>query len=59
MLAYANEGVLDLPVAGVVAVGLLVGAIFGARIAIGLPSKTVKRLYGLFLLFVALRFITG
>jgi len=40
-------------------VGLLFGAIVGARIALGLPSKTIKRLYGVFLLFVALRFIFG
>jgi uncharacterized membrane protein YfcA len=57
VLRYNSEGVLDLPVAGVVAVGLLLGAVVGAKIALGLPSKTVKRLYGLFLLFVALRFI--
>lgn len=59
VLAYAGEGVLDIPVAAVVAVGLLIGAIFGAKLAIGLPSKTIKRLYGLFLLFVALRFMFG
>lgn len=59
VLAYANEGVLDFPVAALVAVGLLIGAIFGAQIALNLPSKTVKRLYGVFLVFVALRFIFG
>ncbi len=59
VIAYSGEGVLDFPVAAIVAVGLLIGAIFGARIAIGLPSKTIKRLYGLFLLFVALRFMFG
>ena len=57
VLRYHGEGVLDIPVGAVVAVGLLIGAIFGARIALNLPSRTVKRLYGLFLLFVALRFI--
>lgn len=59
VIAYWGEDVLDIPVAAVVAVGLAIGAIFGARIALNLPSKTVKRLYGLFLLFVALRFIFG
>lgn len=57
VLAYAQEDVLDLPVAAFVAVGLLIGAIFGAQIALGLPSKTIKRMYGVFLLFVALNFI--
>lgn len=57
VLRYADAGVLDLPVAAVVAFGLLFGAILGARIALGLPSRTVKQMYGVFLVFVALRFI--
>lgn len=54
---YANDGVLDLPVAAGVAVGLLIGAFFGARIALGLSSVQIKRLYGVFLFVNALRFI--
>ncbi len=59
VLRYSGEGVLNLEAAALVAFGLLVGAIFGARIALNLPSRTVKRMYGVFLLFVALRFILG
>ncbi len=59
VLVYLNDGVLDIAVAAVVAVGLAVGAIFGANIALSLPSATVKRLYGAFLFFVAFRFIFG
>jgi uncharacterized membrane protein YfcA len=35
---------------------LFIGTVFGALITISLPGRTVKRLYGLFLLFVAVRF---
>jgi uncharacterized membrane protein YfcA len=59
VLRYGAEGLLDIPVAILMAVGLVLGAFFGARIALGLPSKTVKQLYGVFLVFVALRFIFG
>ncbi|MDX2074945.1 MAG: sulfite exporter TauE/SafE family protein [bacterium] len=59
VLRYAAAGTLNIPVAILVAVGLVIGAFFGARIALGLPSKTVKQLYGVFLVFVALRFIFG
>ncbi|PJF30103.1 MAG: hypothetical protein CUN52_05035 [Phototrophicales bacterium] len=59
VLRYGAEGLLDIPVAVLVAVGLVIGAFFGARIALGLPSKTVKQLYGIFLVFVAFRFIFG
>lgn len=57
VISYYQHGDLDIPVAACVALGLIFGAILGARIALGLPSATVKRLYGLFLLFVAARFI--
>lgn len=57
VVAYYQNGDLDLVVGVLVAVGLLAGALFGARITLGLPNKTIKRLYGVFLLFVALRFL--
>lgn len=57
VIEYANNDLLEFPVAACVALGLLAGAFLGARIALSLSSTTVKRLYGLFLLFVGLRFI--
>lgn len=39
------------------AILLLIGAFFGARLTLSLPTKTVKRLYGGFLFFVGLRFL--
>lgn len=59
VLYYHHAGTLDLLTAVPVAAGLFLGTVFGARFTIRLPSKTIKRLYGLFLLFVALRFILG
>jgi hypothetical protein len=57
VISYYNEGLLDIVVAACVAAGLVGGSVIGARIALGLSSVTVKRMYGLFLLFVGLRFI--
>ncbi len=54
---YYVAGELNLGVAALVGLGLLFGALAGARIALGLPSTTVKRMYGVFLLFVAFRFM--
>lgn len=59
VIEYHNAGLLDLGVAIAVALGLLFGALAGARIALSLPSTTIKRLYGIFLLFVGLRFLFG
>ncbi len=57
VITYYNEGKFQLATAALIAVGLLAGAFLGAKIALGLPSTTVKRLYAVFLLFVAVRFI--
>lgn len=57
VLNYYQAGQLDLAVALPVALGLAIGALGGARIALGLPSKTVKRLYGLFLMIVGAWFV--
>jgi uncharacterized protein len=58
-LEYYSQGQLVLSSALPVALGLLIGAWFGARITIGLPSGTVKRLYGAFLLVIGVRFLLG
>jgi hypothetical protein len=57
--SYYVAGQLDLSVAAIVAGGLLVGAFGGAKIALGLSASRVKQLYGVFLLFMGLRFIFG
>lgn len=59
VITYYQNGAFDIATAVMVAIGLVFGAFVGARITLSLPSKTVKRLYGLFLLFVGLRFIFG
>lgn len=57
VISYYNDGKLDPGVAAFVAAGLVFGAFAGAKLALNLPSATIKRLYGVFLLFVGLRFI--
>ena len=57
VLSYYEADAIDLAASAFVAFGLVFGAFLGARIALGLPSSTVKRLYGVFLMIVSLRFI--
>src|SRR5512138_2423714 len=56
VLYYHRAGNLDLAAAAWIAGGLFIGTVFGALITISLPGRTVKFLYGLFLLFVSVRF---
>lgn len=57
VIEYYNAGELAIPVAVPLAFMLVVGSIFGARLALGLPAKTVRRGYGIFLLVIGIRFL--
>jgi uncharacterized protein len=57
VIYYHNAGNLALAAAAWIAGGLFVGTVFGALITISLPGRTVKLLYGVFLAFVAARFL--
>jgi len=57
VLLYHRAGNLDLAAAAWIAGGLFIGTVFGARITIKLPGRTVKLGYGLFLVFVAAWFL--
>lgn len=54
---YYRNGFINIRYAGLVAAGLFVGAYFGARIMISLPPDLVRRLYGVFLLAIAVRML--
>ena len=57
VVVYYNAGQLDILTAAIVAFGIVIGSIFGARIAINLPNKVVKQYFGAFLVLVAIDFI--
>jgi uncharacterized membrane protein YfcA len=54
---YYRNGFINIRYAGLVALGLFVGAYFGARIMIALPPEVIRRLYGFFLLVIAARML--
>jgi uncharacterized protein len=57
---YYSKGYIHIRYALLIALGLFVGAFFGARIMIGLPPHLIRRLYAGFLILVAARMlITG
>ena len=54
-LEYWRAGQIDVRVAVVLAFGLLIGAFFGARLALGLPNELVQRAFGVLLVVVGVR----
>ncbi len=57
VIYYYKAGTLDLRVAGMLAIGLVLGTVVGARVNIRSSGELVKVLYGIFLIFVAARFL--
>jgi hypothetical protein len=57
VILYYDAGQLDIITAAIVALGIVIGSIVGAKIAINLPSKVVKQYFGAFLMLVAIDFI--
>jgi len=56
-VSYYQADMLNVGAAALVALGLTIGALGGARLALRMSSASVKRLYGVFLLLVAFRFL--
>jgi uncharacterized membrane protein YfcA len=54
---YYRAGYINVKFAVLIAVGLFVGAYFGAKIIIGLPPTLIRRLYAGFLIVVATRML--
>ncbi len=52
---YWRNGHLQIRAALLIALGLFIGAYFGARLAQGLPALALKRLFAAFLVLVAIR----
>lgn len=57
VILYQNSGNLNIYYAIPVAVGLLIGAYIGAKVAISLPQQVVKRAYSIFLIVISIIFI--
>ena len=55
-IQYWQAGQVNLLNAGLLALGLLVGAFVGARLGLALPSEVVTRALGVMLVLVGIRF---
>jgi hypothetical protein len=56
-IAYARRGEVDWKAAMLIAGGLLLGSIFGAKIALGLPQALLKKIFGVILLLASMRYL--
>ena len=53
VIVYAQNGHLHLLNASLIAIGIIIGAFFGSKLGVKLPSSVFRKVYAVFLLFVA------
>jgi uncharacterized membrane protein YfcA len=56
-LRYYYSGNVKLGIAGLICLGFFIGGLIGANFAQGIPDPLLKRLFGVFLLFVSVNMI--
>jgi len=56
-LEYYRKGFVDVKAAICICAGFVIGGMIGARFATSLPAVTLQRVFGIFLLIVAMKMI--
>lgn len=59
VINYYKAGHVDLRVAAILAAFFIVGSIFGSKLAVKIPQDALKKIFGIFLLLVAIKMLFG
>ena len=57
VINYYKAGYIDLKIAGILCVAFLVGTYFGSKMALNLQESTLKRIFGVFLAVLAVKYL--
>ena len=59
VINYYKAGHVDLRVAAILAIFFIVGSIFGSKLAVKIPQDVLKKVFGIFLVLVAIKMLFG
>ncbi len=54
---YYQKGYVDLKAAGLICLGVFIGALLGARAAVSLPNSVLQKIFGVLMLVVGVKMI--
>jgi uncharacterized membrane protein YfcA len=57
VMEYYKHGYIDVRIALIISLGFVVGGFFGSRIALVLPQDTIKKIFAVFMLIVAIKML--
>ena len=57
VIQYYKQGYIDMRVVAIISVAFLFGGYFGSKIALSLPQETVKKIFAIFMLLIAVKML--
>lgn len=57
VINYYKSGYVDFRVVGLLAIGFVVGSYFGSKMALSVPQLTLKRIFAVFMILIALKML--
>jgi uncharacterized protein len=57
VINYYKKGYVDYRIVLILAIGFVIGAYFGSKLAIKLPSDTIKKIFAVVMILVAIRML--
>ena len=57
VLQYYKQGHVDFKVVAIIAIGFLAGSYFGSKVALSLQQETVKKIFAILLLLIAIKML--
>jgi len=57
VLQYYKQGHVDVKIVGLLAIGFLAGSLVGSKIALSLPQDTVKKIFAVLMIIVAIKML--
>lgn len=57
VLHYYKQGHVDFKVVGILAIGFFVGSYYGSKIALSLPQETIKKIFALLMILIAIKML--
>jgi hypothetical protein len=59
VINYAKAGYVNFKIAAILILAFIAGSYLGSKFAISMPEKTLKQIFGIFMLFVSIKMIIG
>ena len=57
VMQYYKQGHVDFKLVSIIAVGFVIGSYFGSKFALSLPKETIKKIFAILLLIVAIKML--